>query len=93
MSDNITIYATLTGYTKSGKEVVERSTFNVFQDPTLVTNKILENKDPIDAYKQWVLNTYNNDGCSTGYGSLHIQELNTWIDSLDDEWIIKIDMI
>jgi len=88
MSDNINIYAKITGYTKSGKEVINTNEFSVFQTNTETTHRILAGDNPLQLYKDWVKDTYPEE-----LYSIHLTDLSNWEKSHDSEWEIKVDYI
>ena len=98
MSTNIHIYAVRTILvSKTGKADEQRIAFNAWQTPTIATAKIMEKRDKIQAYKDWVLsvskdkiiNVYAEDDIWREYDPIATQVINEGEKHIErfDEWL------
>ena len=61
------------------KQIVDRSSFDLWQTPTSITRAILSSGDRAQAYIDWV------DSCENEYGDNHIAEFRDWIRESEEE--------
>ena len=61
------------------KQIVDRSSFNLWQTPTSITRAILRSGDRAQAYIDWV------DSCNNDCGYDHISEFRDWIRDSEEE--------
>lgn len=98
MSTNIYIMATRDVIVKkTGKSAQQQLKFNAWQTPTTSTAKIMEKRDKIQAYKDWVLsvskdkiiNVYAEDDIWREYDPVATQVINEGEEHIKrfDEWL------
>ena len=63
------------------KQIVDRSSFNLWQTPTEVTRRILRESDKPMAYCEWV----RSCGSCDSINEEHIQEFLEWIRESEEE--------
>lgn len=99
MSMNVYIYAErdiMVVVNGKGTPDKQRIEFESWGIPTNDSINIAKSRDPIKAYKQWILNNIQDeiddeDGSIYNYGKEHIESLNNWLKYAENNgYIVRV---